>query len=223
MKKIAFFDFCDTLVSFQTADAYVDFVRKAEGKFYMKCLNSFMIILCKVRVIAIFNKFFPGAAIGKRIKLLQLRGLTFDKLDNLAASYYREMIRPNLVKPSIAEMKSLTQLDYEVCLVSAGYNIYLKYFASEYQIKHIISSEISFNNNRCRGILTGKDCITHEKVRKIKSYFKDDNINLGDCISYSDSMSDLPMLLLTGKGVVVSRFNSQLWSQNFKFKEIIWD
>lgn len=223
MKKIAFFDFCDTLASFQTADAYVDFVRNTEDKTFMRVLNSFMIILYKLRIIAVFNKFYPGAAIGKKIKLLQLRGLSYDKLNYLAELYYNEKIRPSLVKPLIGEMQRLVQLDYEVCLVSAGYNIYLKYFASEYRIKHIISSEISFNNNRCRGSLEGKDCIYSEKVRRIKSYFKDDNINYDNCISFSDSKSDLPLLLFTGKGVVVSRFNSQLWSQKYKFKEIIWD
>ena len=32
MKKIALFDFCETIANFQTADAFVDFVRFNENK-----------------------------------------------------------------------------------------------------------------------------------------------------------------------------------------------
>jgi HAD superfamily hydrolase (TIGR01490 family) len=225
MKKLAFFDFCDTLVSFQTADAFVDYVRKMEGNTYMRFLDLVLIVLIKIRIIAAFNKFLPDAALGKKIKLLQLKGFTYEKLNNLAAIYYQEMIRPNLVKPVMAEMQRLAQQDYEICLVSAGYSIYLKYFTEEHQIKHIISTEIAFDQsgNYCHGIILGKDCIRDEKVSRLKTYFAGQKVNYKESISYSDSKTDLPLLLLVGKGVVVSRANSQSWTHQYNFKEIIWD
>jgi HAD superfamily hydrolase (TIGR01490 family) len=225
LQKLAFFDFCETLVSFQTADAFVDYVRKKEGNSFMRFLDMILIVLRKVRLIAVFNKFFPDATLGKKIKLMQLRGFTCEKLSNLAAFYYREMIRPNLIKPVMAEMQGLSRQEYEICLVSAGYSIYLKYFAEEYHIKHIISTEIAFDRpgNRCRGTFSGRDCVHVEKINRIKDYFEWQNVNYAESISYSDSITDLPMLLLAGKGVVVSRANSQSWRHKYKFKEIIWN
>lgn len=225
MNKLAFFDFCDTLVSFQTADAFVDYVRKMEGNSCMRYLEFILIILRKIWILPVLNKFFPDAAIGKKIKLFQLRGFTYEKLNNLASSYYKEIIKPNFIKPVVAEMQKHAQQDYEICLVSAAYSIYLKYFAEEYQIKHIISTEILFDqtSNRCHGTISGKDCISAEKINRMKDYFVGENVNYKDCVSYSDSKSDLPMLLLTGTAVVVSRANSQSWSHQNKFKEIIWN
>jgi HAD superfamily hydrolase (TIGR01490 family) len=224
MQKFAFFDFCDTLVSFQTADAFVNYVRKAEGNSFMRCIEMLLIGLSNAKIIAILDEFLPNSALEKKIKLLQLRGFTYEKLDNLAESYYKEMIKPKLIGPVIAEMQKLVQQEYKICLVSAGYSIYLKYFATDYQINSIISTEIAFDqdSHRCMGTILGKDCIHYEKVNRIKSYFLGQNVDYNESISYSDSITDLPMLKLTGKSVVVSRSASQSWNNRYKFNEIIW-
>lgn len=224
LRRIGFFDFCETLVSFQTADAYVDFVRKTEGNFRMRIINSILIFLGKVRILQLFNKFFPGISLEKRLKLLQLRGLKHSRLSNLATQYYRTMIKPVLIGEVIREMQDLKEQNYEICIVSAGYSIYLKQFAEEFGIQHIISSEIAFDNKMsvCRGTIDGKDCTNIEKVNRIKTYFFGQSINYEGCISFSDSITDLPMLKLTGKGVVVSKNKPQQWSSKYKFKEIIW-
>ncbi|MCF8380662.1 MAG: HAD-IB family hydrolase [Bacteroidales bacterium] len=225
MQKLALFDFCDTLVGFQTADAFVDYVRKKDGNLYMKFLNLTLKVLIKLRIIAVSNKFFPSAGASKKIKLLQLKGFNIDKLNKLGEFFYIEMIKPKLITPVMEEMRGLAQRKYEVCIVSAGYSTYLKYFTEEYGIKHLISTEIAFDRRgkACLGRISGKDCMYAEKVNRIKAIFTDQDVNYEESISYSDSITDLPMLLLTGKGVVVSRDNSQSWSHQYKFKEIIWD
>jgi phosphoserine phosphatase len=55
------------------------------------------------------------------------------------------------------------------------------------------------------------------------SWFADSDVNYNESIAYSDSTSDLPLLLLAGKGVVVSRGKSQPWIKQYGFKEIIWN
>lgn len=224
MKKLALFDFCETLVSFQTADAFVDFVREKDDRFSMHILNAALIILSKFKIIALFNKLFPMAGFGKKLKLLQLKGIGFEKLTKYAKQYYIDKIKPELISQVVDEMKNLKLQNYEIGLVSAGYSIYLKYFAEEYKINHLISTEIAFSRTkiRCLGTISGKDCIRDEKPIRIKTHFLNQNINYKESISYSDSLSDLPMLLLTGSGVVVSESNSQHWAKQYKFKEIIW-
>lgn len=224
-KQVAFFDFCETLVNFQTADAFVDFVRESNGNSCMKFLNSFLNVLKSVKIIAVLNKLFSNTSLEKRLKLLQLRRLGYEELNFMAGLFYQNLIRPNLIGPLITELQRLRQHGYEVCLVSAGYSIYLKYFAEEYQIKHLISNEVKFSQHRnyCLGTILGRDCIHSEKVKRIETYYENQNIDFNKCISYSDSISDLPMLLLTGEGVVVSRGASQAWCNQYKLKEIVWD
>jgi len=225
VRKFAFFDFCETLVNFQTADAFVDYIRSVKNSFYMRFLEIVLNVLKKIRIIAALNKLLPRSTIGKRIKLLQLRGLEYDELNKLAESYYRKLIRPGFIKPVITEMQKLKEQGYEICLVSAGYSTYLKYFAAEFQINHLIATEIKFNNSGkiCKGSISGKDCIGIEKVHRLNSYFEVQDVNYHESISFSDSITDLPMLILTGKSIVVSRVRSQSWSQKNKFEEIIWN
>jgi HAD superfamily hydrolase (TIGR01490 family) len=224
LKNLALFDFCETLVSFQTADAFVDFVRSIDGNFFMKLLNAVSIGLQKTRITLILNKFFPDVSLEKKLKLFQLRGFTYNRLNNLSEQYYREMIKPNLIDVMVDEMKVLAEQNYEICIVSAGYSIYLKYFVEEYHIKHLISSEIAFSKSGtlCRGIISGRDCISKEKVNRVMKFFNGQDINFNESIAYSDSIKDLPILLLAGKGVVVSKANSQKWFNKYQFREIIW-
>jgi HAD superfamily hydrolase (TIGR01490 family) len=225
MRKLAIFDFCMTLVNFETADAFVDYVRKSDGRLFMKFLETVGLILRKTKITAILNKIFPYGSVEKRIKLIQLLGLKHEYLNSIAAKYYINRIKPNFILPVVVKMQQLAALDYEVCIASAGYSIYLKYFAEDYNIKHIISTEIKFNNHgtKCKGVINGKDCIGYRKVQGILKYFRNQNINLQNSVSFSDSYNDLPMLKLTGSGVVVSKHNSQCWSYSNKLKEIVWD
>ena len=224
MKKLALFDFCETLVNFQTADAFIDYVRQNESNLYMRFLNTILIALSKAKVIAFLNKLFPHSGISKRIKLLQLRGFTFNKLDKLAKLYYREVIKPNLIDTLVSKMKECTQQDYEVSIVSAGYSLYLKFFTKDFNIKHLIATELEFDKTgkRCLGTISGKDCFHAEKINRINAYFNGQKIDYKRSVSYSDSRADLPLLKMTGQGVVISRNRSQVWSNLYKFKEIIW-
>jgi HAD superfamily hydrolase (TIGR01490 family) len=224
MIKLAFFDFCETLVNFQTADAFVDYVRISEGRFFMRMLEKARTVLVKTRIIPVFNKFFPRTAISKRMKLYQLRGISYERLDSLARSFYFDHIETNLIAPVVKELNDLKFRGFEICLVSAGYSIYLKYFAVEHHVNHVLVSEIGFNKktNRCNGVLSGKDCIGEEKVKRIEKYFNGQSINFSESFAYSDSISDLPLLLIVGKGILISRNNSQTWNSKFNFREIIW-
>jgi HAD superfamily hydrolase (TIGR01490 family) len=225
MQKLAFFDFCDTLVNFQTADAFVDFVRQNKGGICMKFLNIIEVILTRLRIIPLLNKVFPEKSLSKRIKLAQIRNMQYEILDLQAALFYAEIIKPNLILLVMAEMEKLAKQDYEICLVSAGYSIYIKYFAAEYHIQHFLTTEIAFDKSGklCLGTFSGKDCIGNEKVKRIKSYFEGKNINFKESYAFSDSKTDLAMLLLAGNAVVVSRGESQFWSIQNNFEEIIWN
>jgi len=225
MRKIAFFDFCRTLVKFHTADAFVDFVRETEGTLCMKLQDILLKILFRIRIVLILNKLIPGSGFSKRMKLLELRGFKSDRLEVLAESFYKKEIKPNLISTIVDEMQGLSKNGYEICIVSAGYSIYLEYFAKDFNIRHVIATSIDFNtkNNLCTGKISGKDCYNIEKVSMIKEYFRGQNVNYCESISYSDCISDLPLLLLSGQGVVVSEGTPQSWSHIYEFKELIWN
>ena len=220
MNKVALFDFCETIANFQTADAYVDFVREKLSDQRMCKLERAQNTLRKYKIIQLFDKITRyKLSINKRIKLWQLKGHSVDELQNLAREYYIEKIKPNLIPELIDKLNELKESNYNVYLVSGGYDLYLQYFAEDCDLSGVISTKIGFKKGICTGKIDGIDCLREGKTRLLNQFFlcKPDY-----SLAFSDSISDLPFLKWADEGVVISRQKHQMWSTNNKLKEIIW-
>ncbi len=218
--KVAFFDFCETLTDFQTADAFVDYVRGETNNQRAVRLELIRNIFHRTKLVSILSRIFPKASIHKRLKLYQLKGFSELELNSLAKGYYINRIRPHFIKPVIIRLKKLKDEGYIVGLVSGGYDIYLKYFKDEFGLDFVISSRIDFKEGICTGKMNGLDCLDDNKVILLNKIFPQKPFS---SIAFSDSKSDIPMLNYADIGVVISRGRHQKWTDNYKFKEIIWD
>lgn len=218
-EKVALFDFCETIADFQTADAFVDFVREKMNKRRMHQLEAVQKCLRKLQVIRIAERLYAGHSINKRIKLYQLKGLAISDLDYHAKEYYEQRIKPHFIKPMIKKLEELKKEGYSVGLVSGGYSIYLRYFVEDYNLSFCIASEIEIENGVCTGKLKGQDCLNMNKIERLNSFFRKRPL---ETIAFSDSQSDTPLLQWASEGVVISRNKHQEWINKYNFKEIIW-
>lgn len=219
-EKVALFDFCETLVTFQTADAYVDFVREKLNDKRMCRIERIQILLNKLKVIKIVEKVTGYKySINKRIKLSQLKGHRFSQLQVLAKDYYLERIKPNLIPEIMDRLEELKKDGYSVMLVSGGYDIYLHCFVEEYALSGLISTRIAFRNNICTGRFDGLDCLRDGKTELLNLYFE---LKPHYSVAFSDSVTDLPFLKWVNEGYVVSRNTTQKWAIDNHLKEIIW-
>ena len=219
MKKIALFDFCETIANFQTADAFVDFVRFNENKKSIKQWKRLHSILKRTKIVKILSLLFPQHSINKRIYAMQLRGLSYDRLNELAKDYYKQVICQNLIPDVLNELIKLRNEGYRILLVSGGYDLYLNYFAEDYSInsKDVISTKFYFKGGICTGMFDGKDCMGKEKVIRLNQHIIKDRYY---SIAFSDSKSDIPMLDWADEGIVIRKSSNNKW--NKKYKEIIW-
>ncbi len=226
MEKVALFDFCETLVKFQTADRYVQYVCdnsdnraiRRKLKAYRWGYNS--------QLIPVASMLFPHSSINKRLILNRLRGFDKETLESLAKDYYSSQIRPNLIGDTVSDLRRLQQDGFRIILLSGGYDIYLKYFAEEFGISDIISTSIGFKNNISTGTFCGIDCLFDNKIKMLEEYCRQNNIEIDrrNSFSYSDSKSDLPMLNYVGNRVVVHRKDRPRWyNENDYLKEILWE
>lgn len=219
MHKVAVFDFCETLADFQTANAFVDFVRQNVKSVEVRLVNTVYVVLSKLQVIRFLN--FATShkhSIGKNLKLLQLRGMSRETIEAMAQRFHEERIKPHLIEATVERMEQLKKDGYEVGLSSGGYGVYLKHFAQDYKLDFVQCSEIGFRNGRCTGRLAGADCMREEKVRRLTQRFG----NGDNAVAFSDSLSDLPLLEWASQPVVVSRGKHQAWVEKYGFQEIIW-
>lgn len=219
--KVAFFDFCETLVDFQTAGAFVDFVREEINDRRVNFRNLCFVYLRKLRIISLIDqKTHWKYSLNKRLKLYQLKGLDIKLLEHLAERYYIEKIRVKFIPDVLNKLKELQVDGFSVGLVSGGYGIYLKYFVEEFGLQFCYSSNIGFSKGRCTGRMVGLDCMRENKIVIVSEKY---SVPPAESQFYTDSKSDLPLLNWVKDGIVVSKGKHQKWIDNYNFKEIIWD
>ena len=198
-EKVAFFDFCDTLVPFQSADAYVKYVLKHHKSVPTIIRSLFFNFLHKIHLLNRFVRLIKTTK--KALYLWQLKGITDDLMQSYAKQFYIEYIVPNLIMTTYDRLKSLQNNGYRIVLVSGGYNIYLNFFAEDNHIpfSDVLSTELLFDNNKFTGKM-GEDCLGYNKVQRIEKLFSRENIY---SISFSDSITDLPLLTWTDESYLI--------------------
>ena len=225
MKKIAIYDFCQTLVDFETADQFIYFIQKKEKSFKIKFKEQCRKFLVWTRfffIADIIRKLIGlQGALNKKYLLWELKGLNKDKIDNYAKEYYDEIVRNRLIVKVLEEMKNQKREGYAIVVLSASYYPIIKWFKEDYNVDMVITNEFLYKNDIFQGKITNKDCIGQEKVKRLLENFP----QLDMCeqtIAYGDSMSDVYVLKTVKKGVVVSKSKHKEWIEKYNLEELIW-
>ncbi len=208
-EKIALFDFCDTMINFQSADKYVRYVKDHINiSSRMHLLETLRRFLVKTRLMRVLQHFSREGYVNKKMLLRQLAGLSEQEMTRLAESFYRELVRPNyipeVIAEVIAEVMRLKHEGWRLFIVSGGYDVYLKYAADEFGFEDCISTRLNFQDGIFTGMYKGDDCMNNNKVKMLREYFGREDLKNCDSVAYSDSKSDIPLLKFCRKGVVVT-------------------
>lgn len=220
MNKVALFDFCETIANFQTADAFIDYVRSITRRRSMINKEKIRLFLKRTYILKVLGRIYPRYSLNKRLILWQLRGFTEHELEQYAQTYYEVKIKPNLISDVVKELINHQNNGWRVLIVSAGYEIYLKYFCLDFNIplEDLIAVKIKFKRDLCLGCFDGGDRLW-DKIDKLNERFDRSSLI---SIAYSDSPTDLPLLKWAKEAVVVRRTDKISWSNNLNFKEIVW-
>lgn len=220
--ELILFDFCETLIKFQTADRYVHFCRRCLGKKRMLFFHFFIRCLEKLNFFKLYDKIFRDSNLHKRLVLFQLKGVEKKECEELAKKYFEEELLPNVIPETIQMLKRHQENNNPVWLISGGYDLYIKYFADYFHVDEYICSHIQFNEKSvCTGKMNGLDCMGTNKLLLLETFLKE-RYDVSSITFYSDSSSDLPLLLRAQTAVVVSKIKHQSWIDQYQLKEIIW-
>ncbi len=215
-EKIVLLDFCGTVADFQTFVPYIESVLEHAGRtgsFY-----RFIKIGAKItdRIFRLFNDrhyFYKDTL----VKLT--RGISLQDFNIVAKSYYTNKVKPHLIHETLNIIKEYRKNGYRIILLSAACMNYLAEFAEQYEIYDVLSTEVKFKNDKSLGRYKTKDCIRDEKVHRIVEYFggrKEFDVGI------SDSKSDIPMLNICKKQIIISKNNHQSWVKS-DMEEIIYE
>ncbi len=225
MKKnnstLVVFDFCETLVSIQTANRFIDFISENSNTGFSKVITKLELLLTSLRVFAVINLLAPKWNLSKKINLLKVRGIPLRGFESIVLKYVQEVINPKINESLIKELKWYVANDYVVCIVSGGYKHYLEVFCKEYGVNFLLANDFEVKKQKFTGFMNGKDCMFDEKVVQLEKYIDSNNLSFKKKIVYSDSPTDMPLFKWADEQFAISYNKSQKWALDNNFKEII--
>ena len=221
MNQIALIDFCRTAVNFQTSDPFLEYVLQREHPVRCKLLHNPVtenILQFFTRVLRVFG---IRRYLYKLALIRQVKGLTYDELEAYGKGFYIEKIRPNLLAPTMELLAQFQEAGYIIIIVSGAFEFYINEFAKEHKIDRVITSHLGFDeNNVCTGRLV-TECMFEDKLADIEKMVSGIDDPKEMTVACSDSRSDLPMLSLCKRKIVLSEGKHQRWVTK-DMEEIIW-
>jgi HAD superfamily hydrolase (TIGR01490 family) len=209
-KILVVFDFCDTIITGQSVSLFLNYLYNKESiikKYYLKVRTK-------------LNPFKLDDINYKSHLLRPYKGLTKKELDIIGKEFYNNVLKSRFNKKVISKLKFHKERNHKIIIISGGFDVYLKYFAEEYQIE-LISTKLEFKDNEFTGRLI-EQCLNENKIKMLKSKFNLKNYDMKESFAYSDSKSDKDLLSLFGNVYVIKIKGQALnWIKpNWKIIEI---
>lgn len=206
MKTFALFDFCETLVTFQSIPEYLRLVGFENPRFkHTSFQRRFFPRLYRYSKIPLFSYKFA--------RYEELKGFDTQRAKVLAAEYTHDRLLPHVNPKVIQKLKFHQDRGDEIVIVSGGLEIYIKEFAKHFDIKHVIAVALEEKNNLLTGNIDGIHTMEHRKLYKLAQYFDLKNYDLPHSYAYSDCSSDIPLLSLVGNGVAIECGKDLQWAK----------
>jgi HAD superfamily hydrolase (TIGR01490 family) len=216
--RLVIFDFCDTLVSFQSADVFVRFSLKSNRRLSSILIQATDKLFSYCRIYSILRKLSFSNNFQKKILLRGMKGMSKAEINKLALKFNEEVIQKKLNK-SVYDLlvKHINNKD-EIIINSGGYDIYLDVFARNLGIEKVYATRFKYVNEVFSGQILGKDCLNEEKISRMNNdgfdfkYYQ-------EVVVYSDSVTDMPLFnIATSKFAIVKEDTIPEWCKSDSFQ-----
>jgi phosphatidylglycerophosphatase C len=184
VKKIAFFDFDGTITS---KDTLLELIKYQKGK--VRFYTGFLInapVLAALKLKLVSNQF-------AKEKVLQyfFKGTELSSFQKACNQFTTEKL-PAIIRPgAIAEIKKLQDLGFEIVIVSASAENWIKKWSDEIGLQ-LLATQLEIVDKRLTGKVKGKNCNGEEKAVRIRSIY--DLSQYDEIYAYGDSSGDRAML-----------------------------
>lgn len=210
-KKIAIFDFCDTIFNGQSVSYFINF------------LNSKLPIYKKIYT-AIRRKFSPPSTNSKAYKEFLLKsfyGTDINTLNKISKEFLEKIILPNLHQKVMQKLKEHKENGDMLIIVSGGFENYLELFRQKFNIDHLVCTKLAIKEGKFIAKIDGKECLGEIKIKKLKEAVNLAEFDLQNSYVYSDSISDKPLFSLVGNKIIVKNHQNIDWADDtFKILDV---
>jgi HAD superfamily hydrolase (TIGR01490 family) len=197
MSKIALFDLDYTLIGFDSDHGWGDFLCElghVDGAWY-KATN---------------DAFYADYRAGKldmqaflAFSLKPLGDLPWPLLQELRERFMRERGQAQVL-PKARELVELHRSEGDrTAIVTATNRFVTEPFAAIFGVDRLLATPLEMKEGRPTGRPEGTPCFREGKIEHVQAWLDSFSGSLSDCVFYSDSHNDLPLLHKVGRAVAV--------------------
>ena len=196
--KIAFFDFDDTLCR---GDSILPYLLYSVRRGVAPVTQVFSALWGYVRW-----RLNPAKATSaKNLTLSYIKGHTQADMDALGRDFFREKLEGRFFPQGRQELERLRSEGYRIVVVTASAEVYMRLLPEFLPVDHVIATRCPLDGEGRYTGEVGENCKGDEKSRRIRSWLEESGLSPDwpACRAYGDSLSDAPMLAMTGHPVLV--------------------
>lgn len=199
MEKLAIFDIDFTLTKKETSIELYKYMLRKDPKL-IKHLPKHLITLLLYGI-----KFYDEKK-SKEAFLRFMDGVEEKEVQRIVKDFYREKLSTIIYEDAIKMIKKLKNEGYKIYLISASGEFYLNELYNIKEVDKIIGTRFKVENGVFKSLMEGANCKGEEKIKRLMEELKKDNVEVDFKSSYmfSDSLADLPLLNLVGKGYLIN-------------------
>jgi HAD superfamily hydrolase (TIGR01490 family) len=187
-REVAIFDFCETLVPFQTGDEFLFTIILDNGTVSQKIIA----LVLKLKIIKKIIRYAKPKTTMRDILLPITKGIAKDKISISAEKYAKTKLIPSLNPFMRNIIENHQSKNIPILIVSGGYEDYLRLVFEKEKNISIIGTKLEYIDNFTSGKLDGEVCLGVNKVERIKSFVKFE-VDANRSSIYSDCLSDMPI------------------------------
>ncbi len=199
-KAASFYDLEGTLVGTNLVHTLAFYAKRQQGIF--STMKKSVETVAKLPLFGatelysrnVFNEFF----------FQSYKGESEDRLRYFADELFEDVLKPAIFPGTPDLIDKSRKLGHEQVLITGALDFSVAPLASYLGIDVFVANRLEFVNGYATGRLLPPVMASATKATWIREFAEKNDINLSASYSYSDSISDLPMLSIVGHPVAVS-------------------
>jgi HAD superfamily hydrolase (TIGR01490 family) len=200
MGAAAFYDLDGTLVRTNLVHAFAYNARNQQG--LIASLVRTATTLASVPLFAAAD--FYSRRLFNDVFFRRYAGESEDRLRYLAEELFDNVIRPSIFPGAYELIDKSKRLGLRQVLVTGALDLTVLPLARHLGIDDWVTNRLEYVEGKATGRLLPPIMAAATKASWIRVYAEREGLHLSDCYSYSDSMSDLPMLSIVGHPTAVN-------------------
>lgn len=190
------FDIDHTLIKGATG---IYFVREGLKRKYF---SAFQLIKIPVVLFKYRMGFLKGSIVERDVPFM--KGLTREILEDLGQSGFENYGVKAIFKEAENLIRNLQKKGSRIIFATSSFDYSVKPVAAYFGVDDVIASSFEFLEGFCTGYIEGRSAFGDSKKEKVFKFLKENNLKSEDCIFYSDSHHDIPLLESVGKAIAVN-------------------